>query len=29
MKIKYWVAAASVLLLQACGGNDAPLFKTL
>jgi glycerophosphoryl diester phosphodiesterase len=29
MKIKYWIAAASVLLLQACGGNDAPLFKTL
>lgn len=29
MKIKYWVAAAFVLLLQACGGNDAPLFKTL
>ncbi len=29
MKIKYWMAAASVLMLQACGGDSAPLFKTL
>ena len=29
MKIKYWLAAASVLMLQACGGDNEPLFKTL
>lgn len=29
MKIKYWMAAASVLMLQACGGDSALLFKTL
>lgn len=29
MNIKYVIAAASVALLQACGGDSAPLFKTL
>lgn len=29
MKIKYALAAASVLMLQACGGDNTPLFKTL
>lgn len=29
MVIKYLIAAASVALLQACGGDNAPLFKTL
>ena len=29
MDIKYLIAAASVALLQACGGDNAPLFKTL
>ena len=29
MDIKYLIAAASVVLLQACGGDNAPLFKTL
>ena len=29
MNIKYLIAAASVALLQACGGESTPLFKTL
>jgi len=29
MNIKYVIAAASVALLQACGGDSAPFFKTL
>ncbi len=29
MNIKYLIAAVSVALLQACGGDSAPLFKTL
>jgi hypothetical protein len=29
MKIKLLLAAASVVLLQACGGDSSPLFKTL
>ena len=29
MNIKYVIAAASVVLLQACGGDNAPFFKTL
>jgi glycerophosphoryl diester phosphodiesterase len=29
MNIKYLIAAASVALLQACGGDSAPFFKTL
>ena len=29
MKITYWVAAVSVVMLQACGGDSSPWFKTL
>ena len=29
MKVKYLIAAVSVALLQACGGDSTPFFKTL